>query len=141
MKTNCNKSCICGGCKLVGTILGIIVGVIIGIIFSLGYTSLIATGIWIAFGLATFFLLYILGALLFGLCSGSCSIIVSCIRQNLGCLLTGIVGTILTTLAALSVSLDTASIAIILLVGLGAFFFTFLIVGIISFIKCAVNCD
>ena len=141
MKTNNNKSCICGGCKLVGTIVGIIVGVIIGIMFALGYTPLIVTGIWIAFSLASFVLLYILGTLFLGSCSGSCGIIMGCIRRNLGCLLTGSIGTILTSLAALSIVLDIAVNSIVLLVGLGAFFFTFLIVGIISFIKCAVNFD
>lgn len=141
MKTNNNKSCVCGGCKLVGTIVGIIVGVIIGILFALGYTPLIVTGIWIAFSLASFVLLYILGTLFLGSCSGSCSIIMGCIRRNLGCLLTGSIGTILASLAALSIVLDIAVNAIVLLVGLGAFFFTFLIVGIISFIKCAVNFD
>lgn len=141
MKTNNNKSCICGGCKLVGTIVGIIVGVIIGIMFALGYTPLIVTGIWIAFSLASFVLLYILGTLFLGSCSGSCGIIMGCIRRNMGCLLTGSIGTILTSLAALSIVLDIAVNSIVLLVGLGTFFFTFLIVGIISFIKCAVNFD
>lgn len=141
MKTNNNKSCVCGGCKLVGTIVGIIVGVIIGILFALGYTPLIVTGIWIAFSLASFVLLYILGTLFLGSCSGSCGIIMGCIRRNLGCLLTGSIGTVLTSLAALSIVLDIAVNSIVLLVGLGAFFFTFLIVGIISFIKCAVNFD
>ncbi len=139
MKTNNSKSCVCGGCKLVGTIVGIIVGVIIGILFSLGYTPLIVTGVWIAFSLASFVLIYILGVLFTGSCNGSCSSVMGCLRRNLGCLLTGAVGTLLTALAALSIVLDIAVTSIILLVGLGAFFFTFLIIAIISFIKCATN--
>ncbi len=141
MKTNNSKSCVCGGCKLVGTIVGIIVGVIIGIIFALGYTPLIVTGIWIAFSLAAFVLIYVLGALFTGSCNGSCNSVMGCLRRNLGCLLTGAVGTLLTSLAALSIVLDIAATPIILLIGLGAFFFTFLVVGIISFIRCAVNFD
>lgn len=141
MKTNNNQSCLCGGCKLIGTIVGIIVGVIIGIMFALGYTPLIVTGIWIAFSLASFVLIYILGTLFVGSCSGTCSLVMGCLRRNLGCLLTGSIGTILTSLAALSIVLDIAVNSIVLLVGLGAFFFTFLIVAIVSFVKCAVRLD
>ncbi len=139
MKKN-NDCCPCrGGCGAVGTIVGIIFGVIIAIFFSLGFTPLILTGVWVAFALGAAVLIYVI---ITGLISSSNDIrsgSESCFCRYAKCLLFGSVGTVLATLAALSITLDIAVTAIVILVGIGVFFFVFMISALISYIKCLIR--
>lgn len=59
-----------------------------------------------------------------------------CIQKNINCLLTGIFGTLLTAAAALSFSLSKAGVASILFTVGIAFFFVFMIVSFIRYLKC-----
>ncbi len=138
MKTKDNNSCVCNGCATTGTILGIIAGIITGILFALGNIPLVFISIWIALATAAFVLIYVLSALFFSSCSESCNKTFVCLRKNIRCLLVGTLGTIITALAALSIVLVTTSIFAIVLVAFSTFFFTFLIVALISLIKCMV---
>lgn len=137
MKTNNNgKHCVCPGCQLRSAITGIIFGIVLGILFYSVSIPFIITGIWIAFGIAAFILVYILGVLFLTSCGDSCLKTKCCLRENTKCLLTGSIGTIITSIIALSINLITQNIPIAVLIGLVAFFFIYLIVAIISFVKC-----
>ncbi|MBR0423364.1 MAG: hypothetical protein IJJ04_01815 [Clostridia bacterium] len=137
MKTEKNN-CVCGnGCTASGIILGIIFGVIIAVLFSLGFTPLIFTGIWIAFSIAGASLIYLLVALSSANRQNTPRLW-HCLREKFSCLIFGTIGTILTSIAALSIALEVAVIALIVLIGALAFFFMFLIVALVSLLKCLV---
>ncbi len=139
MKTN-NNGCVCGGCATTGTVLGIIFGIIVGALFAFGYTPLIVTGIWIVFGLAAAVLLYIMGVILLSSCDSCCKLYY-CLCRNIKCLLVGAIGTLISTLAALSIVLLISVTAMVVLIAVGAFFFVFMITGLVYFIRCVVRCS
>ncbi len=139
MKKNndcCPSRC---GCGVLSTILGIIFGVAIAILFSLGLIPGILTGVWIAFALGIAILLYAIIATLINSRNDVCSCSDSCFCSYIKCILFGSVGTILLALAALSVTLDTGSTAIIILIGIGAFFLIFMVSAFVSYIKCLIQ--
>ena len=137
MKTEKNN-CVCGnGCTASGIILGIIFGVIIAVLFSLGYTPLIVTGIWIAFAIAGATLIYLLVAAS-SVSRENTPRLWHCLRRKFSCLIFGTIGTIITSIAALSIVLEIAVISMVILIGAGTFFFTFLIVALVSLLKCLV---
>ncbi|MBR2734888.1 MAG: hypothetical protein IKE05_01690 [Clostridia bacterium] len=139
MKKN-NDCCPCrNGCGVVGTILGIIIGIIIAIFFSLGFTPLILTGVWIAFALGAAVLTYVIITGLINSSNDIRSDSGSCFCRYAKCLLFGSVGTVLSALAALSITLDIAVTAIVVLIGIGVFFFVFMISALISYIKCLIR--
>lgn len=139
MKKN-NERCPCrGGCGVTGTILGIIFGIIIAIFFSLGFTPIILTGIWVAFALGAAVLIYVI---ISGLINSSNELKVSensCFCKYARCLLFGSAGTILSALAAVSITLDIAVTAIVVLIGIGTFFFVFMISALISYVRCLIK--
>ncbi len=137
MKTSNNLGCNCScGCGTAGTILGIILGVIVGVLFALGLTPLILSGIWVAFSIGIASLAFVLILAAFTGCSDSCCSVEKCLIKKLKCLLIGILGTILTTLALVSISLEISSIVVTIIVALATFFLIFLISSIVSFLKC-----
>ena len=139
MKTSNNLGCNCScGCGAVGTIFGIILGVIVAVLFSLGLTPLILSGIWVAFSVGVASLAFVLILAAFTGCSTSCCNVEKCLIKKLKCLLIGILGTILTTLALVSISLEISSIVVTIIVALATFFLIFLISSIVSFLKCLV---
>ena len=83
MKMTNSKSCVCSGCTTTSVILGIILGIIVGILFASGFIPVITTGLWIAFGVAAFVLVFILSALAFSSCSGACAKLSECFRKNI----------------------------------------------------------
>lgn len=139
MKKN-NDCCPCrGGCGVMGTILGIIFGAIIAVFFSLGFTPLILTGVWVAFALGAAVLIYVIITGLINASNDIRSGSEGCFCQYAKCLLFGSVGTVLAALAALSIVLDIAVTAIVILVGVGVFFFVFMIAALVSYIKCLIR--
>lgn len=139
MKKN-NECCPCGGgCGVLGTILGIIFGVIIAIFFSLGYTPLILTGIWVAFALGAAVLIYVMISGLINSSNEIMSMTGSCFCKYAKCLLIGSIGTVLAALVAVSIVLDIAVTAIVVLIGIGAFFFVFMLSALISYIRCLIK--
>lgn len=140
MKKN-NEFCHCrSGCGVLGTIFGIAFGVITAIFFALGYIPLILNGIWVALGIGGIALLYVLIASLF--ISGSSNVFgnfASCFCNYGRCLLIGAIGTVLTALAAVSITLDISVIAVVALIGIGTFFLVFFISVLIQFVKCLIS--
>lgn len=140
MKKN-NELCPCrSGCGIVGTVTGIVIGIITAIFFALGYIPLILNGIWVALGIGGAMLLYVLTASLFMLrISDTAGNSRSCFCKYGKCLLIGAVGTVLSALAAVSITLDISVIAIVALIGVGTFFLVFLISALAQFVKCLIS--
>ena len=110
-------------------------GAIVGTLFAFGFIPFIGIAVWISLGLAILFLL-ILVAGIFLASSERCSAVARCVPTNAICLLAGIIGTIILSLAALSIFLIPIFISVIILLALGAAFFAFMVISLISFISC-----
>ncbi len=93
--------------------------------------------IWIFFGLAILGLIFIGGAAILGSISAPNSV-TSCFH-HFPCLLAGMIGTILSAILALVLIETSLFIPLVIAVGIMAFFFTLMIVGVISFINCVVS--
>ena len=133
MPGSCKCNCTC---LVIGIALSVIFGIIIGIIFYLGLVPLITTGIWIAFGVAVLALVFLLSSVLFT----ARVKVFKCLCLSLGALLIGILGTILTAVGALSITLVTGSILIAILIGLGALFFGLVLAALTCIILCILDC-
>jgi hypothetical protein len=133
---NSCKKCSLSACSCLAAVVAIIVGVAVGALFFFSLLPFIQTivasivlelGVWaIAFILVAQILssLYLPNPLRDCLCSG------------IGCLLAGAFGSVILAIIALSVVLTPYSIISAVIVGLGALFFTLLIISLISFIRC-----
>ena len=125
----------CSACLLIGITLSIIFGVIVGILFFFGYVPLIETAVWIAFGIAAFALAILLISAIFS----NRDKVYKCLRANAGALLTGIIGTLITAIAALSIILTPGSVLIAILIGLGAIFLGVTLTALVCLILCLLD--
>lgn len=126
--------------------LSLIAGIGAGLLFYFGYLPSVTVGTWIAFGFAAVVLL----ALTIILVSGAMRppIVHDCLCRYGFCLLSGAVGTLVTTIITLSIALATNVIGAII-VAIGAFFFTLMLLSVIGFLACMLcnhcgcpcNCD
>ena len=64
-----------------------------------------------------------------------------CACENFGLLLTGAIGTLITSFIVFSVTLVAASPIFAILIGLLAFFAALTLVGIVSYLACLADCD
>lgn len=125
------------------SILGLVVSVIIGIGLSVLFTfSLIPNvifALWIAFGLSVLSLIALL-VLIPMVGFNNFSSLKKCVCANGRSLIIATLGTFITTLIALSLSLvvNTALIIIFFLIGT---FFAFLLISIAQFLWCLINKD
>ena len=120
-----------------GVILSIIFGVAAGFLFFNGFlptitTGVIVSGIVAAIALVLFWISII---------SRKPYTDNDCVCENFGLLLTGALGTIITTFIILSVTLVVTSPIFAILVGVAAFFFALAIAGIVSYLGCIADCD
>lgn len=126
------------GCCLIGVVISIIVGIIIGILFAFGFIPNIVTAVWIAFGFAVLTLIFLVVAVFLAVYTES-KILIKCLKRNISCLLVGIIGTLIFALAALSIVLNPAFVTVVILIGLGAFFTSLMLILLICFILCIVD--
>lgn len=136
MKAENKRNCVCGSCSVAGIVWSIIAGVAAGVLFYLGYITAVVTGVWIAFSIAAFSLVFISGSTLFSSCSEACARFAHCLRKNLKCLLAGTLGTIIMSIIALSITLDVGSIVPTIIIALLVLFFVLLISAFVNFLKC-----
>lgn len=118
----CTKNC------AISVILSVILGIIIGGLFSAGLITVITAGIIIALIFAAIALLYLIIAI-----KGSDD--KKCLCNNGVCVLVGSIGSIITGVIGLSVTLTTAFLGI-LLVGLIGFFFALTVISIFLLFLC-----
>ncbi|MDP4120390.1 MAG: hypothetical protein Q8876_04945 [Bacillota bacterium] len=110
-------------------------GAIVGILFAFRYIPFIVISTWIAFGLGVLTLIFLVIGVFLGAVTGP-NALAKCLCKNTTCLLVGVLGTIISALAALSIVLTPVFISVITLVAIGAFFFSLMILGLIALISC-----
>lgn len=126
----CNRDC---GCLLAG-VISVFAGIIIGVLYYFGFIANIVTAVWVALGIAIFNLIFLILISVFGDQKA-----LRCLCKYGECLLTGIIGTIITATAALAITLTTGSTLIAILIALVGFFAGFLILSLIYLIKCLID--
>lgn len=132
---NCNKCC-GNPCETCITVLvGVVVATIIALLFAFDYIPGIVTALWVVFGFAVLNLIF----LVVGQFSASLvrySILGNCMCCKSAILLVSIIGTIVLSLIALSITLVITEIASIVLIALVAFFATLMVLASIWLLRC-----
>lgn len=130
------KRDICG--CLITLLIGIVFGIIVGYNAYITLIPGIVTAIWIAFGIG-------IGALvlLAIVALKACGKKEKCICKNGKCIAIPAVGTIITSIIGLSITITTGSVLIAVLIGLGTLFLTMTILGLLNLVLCLVdeNCE
>ena len=120
--------------------IGVLASIVIGIITAfLTFSAVITVGtafLWVALGIAVVYPAITFAGSVFFRLSG----IRSCVCRVLGVLLTGILGTILTSLILLAVSFAATSVIGAIITGLLLLFFSLIITSVVCFIKCSASC-
>ena len=122
------------GCALLSLLAGVVIGVVSAILVATGTITLSPVFSIVAFGIATGAL-----ALLFGVSAIVGKRKRECIEKYLGITLSGILGTILTSVIILAFGFVATSIAGAIVLGFLAAFFTLLITSAVCTIKCFVE--
>lgn len=128
----CGMTCAC----IIGITISGFIALIIAGLFLTGVFTGITTGLFIALAISVIAIFFLIISL--SNCN-SCSI--DCFRTNGICLLIGAIGTIISSIIALSVTLTAGSLLGAVLIGIVAFFFTLTISSIISLIICLLNIE
>lgn len=120
-------------CNVLAVIAGIIFAVAAGILFSGGGFVGITIALWIAFGLAVLTLLILVYCIV-----EASDLRCSALKEYLCVLgtplLIGILGTLVTSLIALSITLTPAAISSVVLVALTAFFLAFMLIVLFCYL-------
>lgn len=119
-------------------VLSIIVGVALAVVFSLGFIAQTAILLWVAFGLgiATLFTTIFILAML---TDDRGSPLGVCLRHYGGCVVSGAIGTIVSTLAGLAITLSTTGTVSIVIFFLVGAFLTLMLVSLTKFIFCTIR--
>ena len=124
------NDCKCLLSLLVGAVLGIIVGYI-------SYSTLIpgiVTALWIGFGIGIGSLILLTLLAILANCKQE-----RCICANGTCLAVSAIGTIITTIIGLAITIVTGSILISALIGLATLFLTATLINILKLLICLIN--
>lgn len=133
-----NNKCICSvSCSFIGVIAALAAGVAIGALYFFGVLTAITFPLQ---AVLTFAGIAFFGISAVSVLSGKCTL-AQCFCRLKGILFTGAVGTILSALIALLVSLTPGAILSAIVIGLVAFFLVLLISAIICFVTCTADCD
>lgn len=135
---NCNRNCpnSCGICLSV--LAAVVVATIIALLFAFDAIGSIVTVLWILFGFAVLMLIFFVVALFSSSLTWR-SILGCCLCCNGAVMLAAIIGTIVVTLIALSITLVVTDIFSIVLVALAAFFATLLLIEFVRLLNCLLN--
>ncbi len=131
LRLRCND-----GCTILAIIASILIGVITAFLTITATITITPAITWVTFGIAIVYL-----AIAFALSPAlRCSAVQNCICPKLTVLLTGIFGTILTSVILLGITFAATSIVGAIIAGALGFFFTLMITVIGCIIKCASLC-
>lgn len=131
----CKNECP-SGCSCAGIVISLVVAIVVGVLFYFGYIPFIVTAAWIAFGLGVMTLILLFVSL--AIASGHRrSVLRECLCRRAKCLLIGAVGSIVLSIALVSITVVT-SILITILVALGAFFLTLILLSLAGLIGCMI---
>ena len=130
-KCNCSNSC-----NIIGTAIALIFGIVTGILFYFGVFSAVVVPLTtiLAFGFVTIIATAATALLLRG-CESD-----GCLCRFKGTLLTGAIGTFISALVALAVSLTTGSVVFAIVIGLVGFFLALLLASIVCLVNCVTDC-
>lgn len=129
----CNNNCM-----FFGIIISIIIGAVVGVLFALGLIPFIGTVAWIFFGISLLILTLYIWGLVIGVINCP-NAITKCLDCNSIMLITGIIGTLITSIIAISISLIPALIVVIAIVAIMTFFFSIMIISLICYLLCVVD--
>ncbi len=132
MNLRCND-----GCTILAIIASIIIGVITAFLTITAVITITSAFAWVTFGIA---IVYLALALVTS-SSVRCVAIQSCICAKIPVLLTGILGTILTSVILLGISFAATSIIGAVIAGALGFFFSLMIAETACLVKCASGCS
>ena len=125
----CSRNC---GCSIWLTI-STFVAIIVAGLFFLGLLPSFQTALFIILAIAVISLFLLIN------CLNSCCTRQECFEEYGVCILAGAIGSIISSVLALSFTLTTGSILSAILVGLAAFFFILTLVSTIGLIICLLN--
>ena len=131
---NCFFNCKCVG---ISVIVSIILGIIAGILRATAVITVTSAFLWSVFGIA-------IGYLSILLISSETSIVQeirACVRAIIPTVLTGVLGTVLTSLILLGVAFSATSIVASVITGFLIAFFSLLLTSAACLIKCKVGID
>ncbi len=121
-------------------LISAIVGIGIAVLFSLNYIANIIIGLWIVFSIgALIFTIYSIFMLFYS--QGRFSCLRKAILAHSKCLLAGIVGTILSTLVALSSTLIATSTVSIIIIFLATLFFVLMLITFVQMLLFSIFTD
>lgn len=118
--------------------LSVIVGVVLSILYSFCYIAQTAVLLWISFGLALT-VLFTVTFILTTLTDERGSAVRRCLCPYGRCILSGVIGTIVSTMAGLAITLLTTGIVSIIIFFLVGAFFTLMITTFFQFIFCVLR--
>ena len=127
----CSRNC---GCSIWLTI-STFVAIIVAGLFFLGLLPSFQTALFIILAIAVISLFFLIN------CLNSCCTRQECFEEYGVCILAGAIGSIISSVLALSFTLTTGSILSAILVGLAAFFFILTLVSTIGLIICLLNAN
>lgn len=135
--TKCNGNCgYCPSCTGIGVVISLVLGIIAAF---LRYNAVVTIGtsfLWVAFGVATLILLLTLY-----IASRARSSARECLCGSMTGLLTGIGGTVITSLISLAAPLPAISTVGAIIFGALVFSFFLIISTLICLIPCIAGCD
>ena len=124
------------GCTILAIIASIFVGVITAFLTLTAAITITAAFTWVTFGIAVVYLaiVYISSTCM------RCIAVQNCICPKISVLLTGILGTILTSLILLGITFAATSTVGAVIAGALGFFFSLMITETACLIKCVTGC-
>ncbi|MBR5305596.1 MAG: hypothetical protein IKU47_01620 [Oscillospiraceae bacterium] len=132
-----NLNCNCRpNCTVIAVIASIIIGIITAFLSITAVITLTPAFLWVLLGIAVVYLAIALGA---SILSGRTAR--SCVCSGLSAFLTGILGTVLTSVILLGITFAAASVIGSIITGALLFFFSLIITSAVCLIRCLTNCD
>lgn len=132
-----NSSCDCRwSCTLLAVIASVIIGIVTALLTITGVVTVTPAFLWVLFGIAIVYL-----TLTFITPSLRRTGSDRCMCRSLSVLLTGTLGTVLTSVVLLAISFAATSIVGAIFAGLLLLFFSLIITSTACLIKCAANCE
>lgn len=127
-----NYDCNCKfSCTLFAVVASVIIGIITALLTITGIITVTPAFLWVLFGIAVVYLAIVL--ITTATCRNSTG---SCLRSILPALLTGILGTVLTSIVLLAITFAATSIIGAIITGALLFFFSLIITSTACLTKC-----
>lgn len=132
-----NSNCSCKiACPIIAVLASIIIGIITAFLTFSATITVTPAFLWVLFGVAIVYLAIVLLTASF-----RCAGVRRCICDILQVLLTGILGTVLTSVILLAITFAATSVIGAIITGALLFFFSLTITTTACLVKCIAGCD